>query len=122
MRLHYPEYWEEDTVYTDTSKNSSNFHGAFPKQVYHQEEEDHYVAVTRGPLTLAADGRTGKAADSVFVPARSAQLCESTITEGVPCLLKLKFTPAEGEEYALVDYASAGRDWQTPIAAWLPTK
>jgi len=122
VQLHYPDYWEEDTVYTDTSKNSSAFHGAFPKKVCHQEEEDHYVAVTRGPLTLAADGRTGKAADSVFVPTRAAAVCESTIAEGIPCLLKLKFTPVEGEEYSLVDYGSAGRDWQTPIAAWLPTK
>jgi hypothetical protein len=44
------------------------------------------------------------------------------ITDGVPCRVKLHFTPENGEPYCLVDYASAGLDWETDIAAWLPTK
>jgi hypothetical protein len=40
----------------------------------------------------------------------------------MPCLVKMRFEGAEGEPFFLVDYAHAGRDWQTTIAAWLPTQ
>ena len=122
LRLHFPEHWEEDVIFTDTSKNTAFCHAAAPMKVFHQESEDHYVAVTRGPLTLAADSRTGKRADSVFSVSHDAQLCEAQIVEGVPCLVKLRFVSEDNEEFYLVDYASAGRDWDTLIAAWLPTK
>lgn len=122
VKLHYPEHWEADVVYTDTSKNGAGFHAALPRTVYHQEEEDHYVAVTRGPLTLAADGRTGKNADSVFDVKPGAVRKGSTFANGIPCLLNLEFTDGKGEKFTLIDYASAGRDWDTTIAAWLPTK
>ena len=122
LKLHYPEHWEEDVVVTDTSKNGSGFHAAFPQTVYHKEEEDHYVAVTRGPLTLAADRRTGKAADSVFEVKPCAVAKGNTFGNGIPCLLNLEFTDSNGNPFTLIDYASAGRDWETEIAAWLPTK
>ena len=122
LELHYPEHWQEDVVYTDTSKNGAGFHAALPKTVYHQEQEDHYVAVTRGPLTLAADGRTGKDADSVFAVSPVAEKKESMFADGIPCLLNMEFTDAKGEVFTLIDYASAGRDWETTIAAWLPTQ
>ena len=92
-------------------------------EVTHQPEEDHYIALTRGPLTLAADSRTGKPAGSVFDFEPDGKVCEEKeIIEGVPCLLKVEFTDKMGEKIYLVDYASAGRDWKTEIAAWLPTK
>lgn len=37
-------------------------------------------------------------------------------------MLKIKFTDRNGEDFYLVDYTSAGRDWETEIAAWLRTK
>ena len=43
------------------------------------------------------------------------------IISGTPCLLNCAFLSEQGEEFHLVDYASAGRDWKTMIAAWLPT-
>ncbi|MBQ8893100.1 MAG: glycoside hydrolase family 127 protein [Clostridia bacterium] len=122
LKLHYPEHWEKDLVYTDTSKNSAGFHCALAEKVYHKPEEDHYVAVTRGPLTLAADSRTGKPADSVFDIKPEAAPVANEIIPGVDCLLKLEFTAENGEKFYLVDYSSAGRDWETTIAAWMPTK
>ena len=122
LKLHYPEYWEEDVVVTDTSKNSAGFHAAYPQKVTHKEEEEHYVAVTRGPLTLAADSRTGKDADSVFDVKPAAVRKGNTFANGIPCLINLEFTDREGKPFTLIDYASAGRDWETAIAAWLPTK
>ncbi len=123
LRFHLPEHWEEDLVYNDAYRDETGHYVAHPQKVTHLEEEDHYVAVTRGPLTLAADSRTGKPADSVFVPTHDAALCEQAeITNSVPCVVKLECTARDGEKYYLVDYASAGRDWETVITAWLPTK
>jgi hypothetical protein len=122
IRIHRPEVWEEDVIYTDMSRPVNSYYAAAPVKVRHQIEEEHYFAVTRGPLTLAADSRTGKAADSVFAIPRDGTLCENTVVDGVPCLVKMRFEGAEGEPFFLVDYAHAGRDWQTTIAAWLPTQ
>ena len=120
VKLHYPEHWEEAVVFTDMSKNTSGFHCALPVKVYHNEKDNKYVAFTRGPLTLAADSRTGKNANSVFYASYTAKLCGSEIINGVSCLVKLEVTSNNGEGFFLVDYASAGHDWDTDIAAWLP--
>ena len=48
--------------------------------------------------------------------------CETQITEGIPCLLKMRFEDEKGNPFYLVDYASAGKDWETEIAVWLKTK
>ncbi len=120
IKFHIPEYWEEDVIYTDMSKNTKTNHSADATKVYHNDSEDNYIAVTKGPLTLAADSRTGKSPDSVFSFNRKWTACEDQIVEGVPCLLKLKFIGKDNDTFYLVDYASAGRDWETDIAAWLP--
>ena len=123
IRIHRPEAWREDIVYTDMSKRPSTYHVAAPVKVCHKDGDDLYFALTRGPLTLAADSRTGKSADSVFpIPDGNGQLCEGEIVSGVPCLIKLKFAQKNDDPFFLVDYAHAGRDWDTLIAAWLPTE
>ena len=122
IRIHRPEHWTEDLVYTDTSAGTPGYHCAGPVRVFHEDRDDRFFAVTRGPLVLAADSRTGKRADSVFAASYEASDCEPRITENTPCLLKLRFAPKDSEEYFLVDYASAGHDWETTIAAWLPTE
>ncbi len=122
IKLHFPEYWEEDVIYTDMTQSPAGYHRAGPVKVNHNETDDHYFAVTKGPLTLAADSRTGKPADSIFSPSRQITICENQIINQVPCLLKLKFEPSDDEPFYLVDYASAGRDWETLISAWLPTQ
>ncbi len=120
LKAHFPEKWEKDTVYTKMKKGGG-WHSAAAEEVFHKEEEDHYIALTYGPLTLAADSRLGKPADSVFDFEPRGTLQEDlTIAPNVPCLLKMKFTDKEGKDFYLVDYSSAGRDWETTIAAWLP--
>ena len=37
IRLHYPEHWTEDVVYTDTSKNTNYSHAAEAMKVYHRD-------------------------------------------------------------------------------------
>ncbi|MBR6766686.1 MAG: glycoside hydrolase family 127 protein, partial [Clostridia bacterium] len=121
IRVQYPETWEEDVVYTGPFSNPKYIHGAGPVKVFHKPEEDDYVCLMRGPITLAADSRMGKDADSVFDFEPVGELCaDAEIVPGVDCMVKMAFTDKNGEEFHLVDYASAGRDWETTIAAWLP--
>ncbi len=122
LQIHRPLTWDQDLIYTDLSVKTNGYYTGAPVHVSHQDSEDHYVAVTRGPLVLAADSRTGKPADSVFDFEPKGELVAPGIAPGVPSLLKLEFTDVKGEKFYLVDYASAGRDWDTVIAAWLPTK
>lgn len=112
IRVKRPEKWDEATIYIPGAT-----------VVRHDEKNDHYIAVFHGPLTLAVDSRTGKAADSVFDFEPAAEICESReIVAGVPCLLKMRLVDKSGEEFYLVDYSSAGKDWKTEIAAWLRTE
>ena len=128
IRETHPISWERDVTYTDMSRQLlPGWHIAYPETVTHQPEDDAYVSLSRGPLTLAADSRTGKDAASVFAFARGeggeieASVCEvAEITDGVPCQLRCEFCAPDGSRFSLVDYASAGRDWNTVIAAWLP--
>ena len=122
LKLHYPIKWDRDITCTKDIRTESGVHTTADVEVLHEPKDDNYVAVTKGPLVLAADSRTGKSADSVFDFEPIAKECESEITDGVPCLIKLEFTDKSGEKFHLVDYMSAGKDWDTLIAAWLPTK
>lgn len=122
LRLHYPIKWDKDIICTKDIHTQSGVHTTADVEVIHNPEDDNYVAVTRGPLVLAADSRTGKSADSVFDFEPIGKECKNEIVGGVPCLIKLEFKDRSGEKFYLVDYMSAGKDWDTLIAAWLPTK
>ncbi len=120
IEIHHPETWEEDLLYTDMSEKILGYYTAGPQRVHHEEQDDAYFAVTRGPITLAADSRLGKPANSVFEKPLRAEKQEQTDADPFPSLLKLRVTTKSGT-YDLVDYASAGKDWETDIAAWLPS-
>lgn len=122
LRIHRPEHWDRDVIYTNAVYDENGRVIALPKEVVHAPEEDGYAAVTRGPLVLAADSRTGKSADSPFRIRADGVRAEPCIAEGVPCMLRYDFPDGRGGTFALVDYASAGKDWQTVIAAWLPVE
>ena len=108
-------------------KRNDGIHVAYAETVTHRPEDDLYISLSRGPLTLAADSRTGKDAASTFAFARAedgtikAELCANNeIVAGTPCTVRCRFAAPDGSTFDLVDYASAGRDWETVIAAWLP--
>jgi DUF1680 family protein len=112
LRTQLPQAWDKETIYVPSEK-----------VVCHDPDDDHYIAIMRGPITLAADSRTGKDAGSVFDFVPIGKLCaDKTIAGTDPCLLKMEFLDSSGEIFYLVDYASAGKDWQNDIAAWLRTK
>ncbi len=123
LRVQTPIKWNETVVYTDLSNPPEGTYVAAPVKVCHQPENDNYVALMKGPLTLAADSRCGRAASGVFDFEPVGVVCtDNEIAPQEPCLLKMKFTDNNGDEFYLVDYASAGKDWQSEIAAWLKTK
>lgn len=128
IRVSYPIKWETDEIYTDMSNLKPGSHVAAAVTVTHSEADDRYIALSRGPLTLAADSRMGKAASSAFSFTKTENgeiaysLCDDReIVSDQQCLLKCSFVSESEEPFCLIDYASAGRDWETEIAAWLPT-
>jgi hypothetical protein len=128
IRATFPISWETDVIYTDMRNLRPGYHCAAAKTVTHRAEDDRFLSLSRGPLTLCADSRTGKAASSVFSlihkdGAIRGHICEKKeIIEGVPCVVRCELTDTDGKTVILVDYGSAGRDWSTEIAAWLPTE
>ena len=120
-----PQSWTEDVVWINRKNAPAGWSSTGPQTMYHQPEDDDFVAFTRGPLTLCADSRTGKAADGVFrpqFPLREEVTVGGKIADKDPCLLQCNLQSTNGEPITLVDYASAGKDWNTVIAAWLRTK
>ncbi len=123
IRETLPVTWDVDALYIDTVKNIQP-----PRIVKHRPEEDGYISLARGPLTLAADSRLGKDAKSAFSFKRTNgeikySVCADTaFADGENATLKCEFTASDGERFFLIDYASAGKDWKTDIAAWLPTE
>lgn len=121
LRAMRPETWTEDVVYTGAFSNAKYIHGAGPVKVFHKPEEDNYICLMRGPVTLAADSRMGKRADSLFDFEPEGTISDNReIIPGEECMVKMAFEGRDGEKFHLIDYASAGRDWETCIAAWLP--
>ena len=109
ITFHYPIHWEEDVLFGNTL-------------VCHKPEEDNCIAVTRGPLVLVADTRLGISAEDTFALTHTAEPCMDRTLGETQCMLKLKFTQKDGTPVCLVDYASAGKDWQSQMAAWLPVR
>ena len=128
IRVTRPISWDTDVIWTAGTKVTPTMYSTAPITVTHQPEDDNYISLARGPLVLGADSRTGKAASSAFsFKTTDGEIDyritgETEIVPGSPCRLKLEFEGEDGERFRLVDYASAGRDWDTEIAAWLPTE
>ncbi|MBR4863311.1 MAG: glycoside hydrolase family 127 protein [Oscillospiraceae bacterium] len=115
-----PESWTVDTIWVNRKNAPAGWSSTGPQEVFHQPEEDDFVAFTRGPLTLCADSKMGKDADSVFDPILPP--VAKVLPGDEDSILRVSMQGNAGEEFTLVDYASAGKDWKTDIAAWLRTK
>ena len=117
VRELYPISWESDIIYTDMTGTCCG-----PITVYHNPEYDDYIALVKGPIVLAADSVLGKPADSVFSFKKQGESLIYTDEDKKNTILSLRFCDAHLEYFTLIDYASAGKDWESMIAAWLPTK
>ena len=86
----------------------------------------HHIALRRGPLMLAEDERLGYSVDTPISPIVDrdgyATACV-TECEVYPNMLAVKVALADGGSIILTDYASAGKDWNSPekMAVWLLT-
>lgn len=117
-----PVVWDVDVLYTANRTRVRP-----PVIVKHRPEDDLFVSLSRGPITLCADSKMGKDANEEFTfkTENGAMICEkcpdTDIYDGRSCTVKCEFTDENGKKFCLIDYASAGKDWNTDIAAWLPT-
>lgn len=127
LRVVRPEPWESDVVYTEDGCPDPHWYSTSPVTVTHRDEDDAYVCLMRGPLTLAADSATGRdAAMPVDIVDSDGNvtytLAEPYITRDEPCLVRIEAVDTDGTTVSLVDYASAGHDGARTIAAWLPSR
>ncbi len=118
LRRFDPVPWETDVIYTVPANRPKGFYFVVAQKVFRKSEEDHFVSLARGPIVLAADSRLGKPADSLFPFPKNGAI--PTYADGgrEDALVSVHFSGAE--EFTLIDYASAGKDWQSKIGAWLP--
>ena len=112
IRTTLPEKWDLDVLYINTCTTRKP-----PVPVRHYPEDDNYISLSRGPITLAADSSLGKDANSAF----SFKNYDYNLVPDENSIVKCEFTAADGEKFCLIDYQSAGKDWESDIAAWLPT-
>ncbi len=98
-----------------------------PRLVYGMENpEDHgssrHVAVLYGPLALARDRRLGEVGGSVRVGDGKVSAHRLEDVE-IPCQCGFS-VGLGGEEFAMVDYASAGKTWgqDSAMEVWMPVK
>lgn len=126
VRMIKPIAWESDLVYTDRSLTTATGYRAGAKEIHHEPADDQFVCLMRGPITLAADSRMGKSADSKFTfqTKNGTPIYEVSndreIAYEKESLVHCIFKDMDGNRFSLIDYGSAGRDWKTTIAAWLP--
>lgn len=124
IRVTKPIVWETDRVCTKSVVTPTGYNAVF-EEVRHSPADDAYISLSRGPVVMAADSRMGKAADSCFTfrTTDGVPVCKISedlkITSDETCLVHGVFTDEAGKEFSLIDYGSAGHDWDTVIAAWL---
>ena len=125
VRAVRPLEWDKITLYVE--RDPENRKKILPVTESFDPEQQKYLCLRRGPLVLAADDRLGRPAGSVFQPVIredntvAAGAYEGNVP-GMDPMVLLKFYDVHGAEFSLVDYQSAGKDWQSNMAAWLRTE
>ena len=81
---------------------------------------DHFVAFTYGSVLLARDGRDGV---DPLTPITDGEIGDWRITPSERDGFLTAYVSVGGTELKLIDYMTAGNDWQgTEFASWIPTK
>ena len=119
---HKPLSWDSTYIFI-----TEDYKVMVKQDEFHKEEEDHYVAFTRGPLVMAVDSRMGKPAESTFCFSCSEgdtrdYVLNDTHYDGIDAMVNITVCDDKCEEVHLCDYQAAGKDWKTNIAAWLKTE
>lgn len=121
LRVEYPQNWGEDQLYVEYERPA---YRPIQTTVYQQPEELDYVCLQRGPIVFALDS-------ALEIPADAAlDLCldyaeisdgndERVKAIGINPSIVCRVADKQYGTVTLIDYASAGKDWNTEIAAWL---
>ena len=79
---------------------------------------DNFVAFTYGSILLARDGRDGI---DPLTPISDGEITDYRVTPSERGGFLTAYVTVGGTELKLIDYMSAGNDWQnTRFASWLP--
>lgn len=114
VQVHRPIAWGSDRLFVEYERPA---YRCIETDVVQGENELRYMALQRGPIMLCADSSLGKSADSVFdLEMDSFQILSAAEHDA---LLSCKIKDINDGEITLIDYASAGQDWNTTISVWL---
>lgn len=121
LRAEYPQKWDEDHLYVEYERPA---YRPIQTTVYQKPEELNYVCLQRGPIVLAIDSDLGISADAQVSPEfESAQFVYGDKIPVMPLAVRptlvCNIKDATHGSVTLVDYASAGKNWTSDIAAWL---
>ena len=123
VRIVRPISWDTDVVLGKWG-DDRGWMTTMPVTVTHIPEFDKYVALLRGPLVLAMDERITECNKFNLRIENDTVECdpsdEREIVQGEPCIFRCTVPDEKCGRVTLVDYGSAGKDWKSIIAAWLP--
>ena len=112
-----PVAWDTDTLYVKLTTGNGAY-SVSPEEVRMDPDDLNFVSFAAGPLTLAAECDP----DDVFTFERDGLgRVKNYPADAKGCIYARRFTSEDGRDFVLADYASLGRDWTTPVAAWLRT-
>ena len=124
VRAVYPKKYAPELLF-----NRGEFHYLLPNLDIQDPLALKHIAITRGPLVLAAENRLGYSVDDA-VSIKVGP--DNTVSAEIPEIKKAPYkniievaVPLQsGEMMHLTDYASAGKLWneQSKMAAWIKTK
>lgn len=124
VRAVYPKKYAPELLF-----NRGEFHYLLPNLDIQDPLALKHIAITRGPLVMAAENRLGYSVDDA-VSIKVGP--DNTISAEIPEIKKAPYkniievaVPLQsGEMMHLTDYASAGKLWneQSKMAAWIKTK
>lgn len=121
VKAHRPLPFEDTVIY----HNDERYEGTVAVPAPFAPACLRYISFSYGPLVLAADGRTGTPAEGPFCFSQKEgeRLPFIRLMKEIPGVtprIFLELTSKDGRPVRLIDYASAGKDYKTPIAAFLP--
>ena len=121
IRAEYPQSWEEDQLYVEYERPA---YRPIQTTVRQSPEELDYICLQRGPIVFALDSSLGIPADAEIEPCLdSAKISdgndERVKQAGIDASMVCRLADKKHGSITLIDYASAGKDWNTDIAAWL---
>ena len=125
VRVTRPVKWDTELIYNGPATDP-RWYAASAQTVIHDDKDDRYISLSYGPLTLAADAALGRNPKLPVDIVGEDGALSYTVASPVPLseretpMLRLEFASAKEGKISLIDYASAGRAWDRPIAAWLP--